>query len=435
MGTSDSEGLVDMAWSESSSVLEVSAVGHISQMLTIGERPEGEVNVVLRARMLRGRVVDAKGLPINSAKVVVGPESAVSDEEGRFTVRAAEPGTASVSRPAWVDTTFTWDGGPGEMLVEMTPFKAMAVHISGEAAATQLDTFIRMADTTKLNALMVDLKDETGLVWYSSSNKTALDIDAVVGAYDLSTVAERAGAADLYLIGRLVAFNDPIAALARPAMSVWDAATNGPLSTGNQRFLDPTDPDARAYTLDLAEEACLLGLDEVQFDYVRFPDKRPESSQFDGGSPTPELRVATINSFLQEAVDRLHPLGCAVAADVFGIITTPSDLYPDGSVGQNWEDLTALVDVISPMVYPSHYDSGFNNFDNPNDHPGPMVEKALQDGVDRISNNVIVRPWLQDFGYDESQVRAQIDVAEGLGLGWMLWNAKSVVTTSALDPG
>jgi hypothetical protein len=434
-GTTNAEGLVEMEWKDSSSVLEISAVGHIARMHTIGERPEGFVDVVLKARVLRGRVLGAQGMPIKSATVTVGPVSGVSDEEGHFNVRGAEPGPATVSRPAWLDTTFTWDGGPGEAAVEMTPFTARAVHISGEAVAADLDSFIEMAATTELNALMVDLKDESGLIWYQTKDPIAIQVGAAYGAYDLPSVAERAKEADLYLIGRLVAFNDPIAAAAKPQMAVWDTAINGPLTTGNQKFLDPTDPEARAYALDLAEEACGLGVDEVQFDYVRFPDNRPESSQFDGGSPTPDVRKTAINTFLEEAVNRLHPLGCAVAADVFGFVTLPSKQFPDGGIGQYWEDVTSLVDVISPMVYPSHYDPGTYDFDNPNDHPGPMVEYALQNGVDRLVSNVIVRPWLQDFFYDESQVRAQIDVAESFGMGWMLWNAKSEVTRSALDPG
>ncbi len=435
VGTTGDDGLVEMEWSSSESVLEVSAPGHVSQMITIDERPEGVVDVFLKARVLRGRVVDEKAIPIRSATITAGSASGMTDDEGLFHIRVVEPGTITVTRPAWLEASFEWDGGPGEVLVELEPFNARAVHITGEAVANRLDTFIDMAMTTELNALMIDLKDETGLVWYQSQNPMAAEVGAVHGVYDLEEVARRAEAAGLYLIGRLVVFQDPIVARAKPAMAVWDAATNAPLTTNNQYFLDPTDPDARAYALALAEEVCALGVDEVQFDYVRFPDKRPESSQFDGGSVTPDLRRATITSFLTEAVGLLHPMGCAVAADVFGYITAPSNDFPDGGVGQNWEEITRLVDVVSPMVYPSHYDFGFyEGIENPNDQPGEMVDRALRDGLSRLSTNVIVRPWLQDFGYTEAKVREQIDVAESLGLGWMLWNAESEVTVEVLDP-
>ena len=435
VGTADEDGLVDMEWSSSETVVEVGAAGHVSQRITIEERPEGVVDVFLKARVLRGRVVDRDGRPINSAMVEVGTASGVTDEEGHFHIRGAEPGLVAVTRPAWVETSFEWDGDPGEALIELQPFIARAVHIRGEAVATDLERFIDMAMTTELNALMIDLKDETGSVWYESRDPTAREVGAIRGAYDLEEVAQRAEDAGLYLIGRLVLFQDPIAAGAIPTMAVWDTATNAPLTANNQYFLDPTDPDSRAYALALSEEVCALGVDEVQFDYVRFPDKRPESSQFDGGSVTPDLRRATITSFLAEAVGLLHPMGCAVAADVFGYITARSNQFPDGGVGQNWEEVTQLVDVVSPMVYPSHYDFGFyDGIEDPNEEPGEMVARALGDGLSRISTNVIVRPWLQDFGYSEEKVREQIEVADSLGLGWMLWNAASEVTVGALDP-
>jgi hypothetical protein len=420
-----------MEWNRAATVLEVSAAGHVAKTVTISERPEGVFDVVLKARILRGRVVDAEGLPVESALVVAGPASGTTDAEGKISLRGAEPGPVEVSRPAWIPTGFEWDGGAGETVVEMEPFIARAVHIAGEAAEDDIDRFFHMAETTELNSLMLDLKDETGLVWYNSADPTATEVGAVRNAYDLGAIAERAEQADLYLIGRIVVFNDPTAALAKPDMAVWDTATNAPYVSRGQYFLDPTDPAARSYGLALAEEACSLGVDEIQFDYIRFPDARTESATFDGGIEL-ETRTTTIIGFLEEAVAKLHPMGCAVAADVFGFTTAPGT--DDGGIGQRWEEVTGIVDVASPMVYPSHYGPDWYGFENPNDHPGPMVDNALEDGMARLARNVVVRPWLQDFGYTPEQVREQIEIAEEYGLGWMLWNAASNVTTAALDP-
>jgi len=163
---------------------------------------------------------------------------------------------------------------------------------------------------------------------------------------------------------------------------------------------------------------------------VRFPDKRSDSATFDEGVG-PEVRQRTITGFLTEAVTVLRPLGCAVAADVFGYLTTAID---DGGIGQRWEDVAQIVDVVSPMLYPSHYDADWYGFANPNDHPAEMIDRALADGMQRLSRQVVVRPWLQDFGYNAEQVRAQIASAEDYGLGWMLWNPQSVVTVDALQP-
>ena len=399
-------------------------------MLTIAERPDGVVDVVLKSRVLRGRVVDAGGNAVAGAMVSTSSAAGVTDDEGHFNIRGAEPGPIAVNRPAWVEHTFNWDGGAGEALVEIQQFTARAVHINGEKVRDNLGLFIRMAQDTELNALMIDLKDEFGFVWYDTQNETALEIEADLNAFSLTDTVNRAHAEGLYVIGRIVVFNDPIAAVGQPSMAVWDSAANAPFNVNGQYFLDPTDPDARQYGLDIAVEACAMGVDEIQFDYVRFPVGRTESARFDQGVGA-DVRLQTISGFLTDAVGTLHPMGCAVAADVFGFLTTDKG---DGGIGQRWEDMALIVDVVSPMVYPSHYDSGWYGFDRPNEHPGAMVSFALEDGMERLPNNVVVRPWLQDFGYDASQVRAQITSAEEFGLGWMLWNAKSEVTTAALQP-
>lgn len=430
VGTSADDGIVEMEWNRSSTVLSISAPGHISRTVTIADRPDDLFEVVLKARVLRGTVVDSEGAPVPGAVVTAGPAQGSSDAEGHFNLRGAEPGVVTVDRPAWIPATFEWDGGGGEATVELEPFLARAVHINGEAVRDRFDEFLQMARNTELNAVMIDLKDETGLVWYDSSHPVAEEVGADYAAYDLETVVDKAHAEDLYVIGRLVAFQDPTAAVKKPEMAVIDSATGSPFAHNDQYFLDPTDPAARQYALELAVEACSAGIDELQFDYVRFPDRRPESVVFDGGV-TQDVRVSTINGFLSDAVEALHPLGCAVAADVFGFTTHAVD---DGAIGQNWEQVTSVVDVASPMVYPSHYGTGWYGFDNPNDHPAEMVQNALQDGMERLPRKIVVRPWLQDFGYTPDQVRAQIETAEQFGLGWMLWNARSVVTTDALGP-
>lgn len=430
VATTAEDGLAQMEWSRSGTVIGVSAPGYVPHTMTLSERPDSAVDFFLKARVLRGKVLDEQGAPVQSAIVVAGPASGTSNDEGQFTIRGAEPGTVVVSRPAWADSEFEWDGGPGEASVVLAPMTVRAVHITGPAVANDLDSFIDMARETELNGLMVDLKDEKGFVYYNSSDPMAEEVGAVNRLYDLREVVSRAHEAGLYVVGRLVIFNDPVAAVAKPEMSVWDTSTNAPFENRGQFFLDPTDPNAQAYALSLAEEACGMGLDEVQFDYVRFPDSRTDTTVFDEGS-SEDVRTEAVNSFLTEAVATLHPMGCAVGADVFGFTTNAAD---DGGIGQHWPDITQIVDVASPMVYPSHYGRDWYGFENPNDHPGPMVTNALEDGIERLSRNVVVRPWLQDFGYTPDQVRAQIDSAEQYGLGWMLWNASSNVSLDALHP-
>ena len=145
VGTSGSDGRIQMDWNRSSVVLEVSAPGHVAQMLTIAEPPDGVIDVVLKARVLRGRVIDPNGAAVDDALIMTNPTPGASDGEGNFNIRGAEAGAIVVEKPAWLPTTFTWDGGPGEVLVELEPFTARAVHISGPVVGERLEGFIALA--------------------------------------------------------------------------------------------------------------------------------------------------------------------------------------------------------------------------------------------------------------------------------------------------
>lgn len=428
LGVTGDDGRTTVAWSPGQTLFEVSATGYPLLQLAVLEEPKAPIEAVLRAHLLRGRVLDGDGLPVEGAYVTAGAGTAVSDLEGRFTVRQAAPGPVNVWRPAWDGNTVDWGGGLGEEMITIAPQVMRAVHVGGEAARDNWQFFVDMANNTEINALMLDLKDESGVVFYLSDVAMAQEVGATYDFYDLEALAADADQENIYLIGRIVAFQDPIASIRAPEIAVWDTEINGPYAAGEQYFLDPTDPAAQAYALELAVEACKAGVDEIQFDYVRFPDSRRESARFDGGV-TPEVRTATTRDFLATAVAELHPLGCAVAADIFGFLTRAVD---DGGIGQKWETMTSVLDVASPMLYPSHYDSGWYGFDDPNDHPAELIANALDDGLERLSRQTVVRPWLQDFGYTPAQVRAQIDEAEKRGLGWMLWNARSEVSVEAL---
>ena len=385
---------------------------------------------MLRASFLRGQVIDSNREPLEGAYVSTGLQTGVSDAQGWFSVRNAQPGTVQVWRPAWEGVSFEWDGKSGQETVSIVPEMLKSVHIGGEAAEASWSSFLRMVEQTELNAVMLDLKDESGAVFFDSDNAIARQVGALDVRYDLGEMVASAHQAGAYVIGRIVTFQDPIASVGMPDMAVWDTAIDAPYEANGQFFIDPTDPAAQTYALELATEACDRGVDEIQFDYVRFPDNRRESARFDGGVSA-EVRVSTVRDFLSTAVAALHPLGCAVGADIFGFITSAVD---DGGIGQQWEELTSVVDVASPMLYPSHYASGWYGYSNPAEHPGPLVAEALDDALGRLSREIVVRPWLQDFNYDVSQVRAQIDEAEARGLGWMLWNAASEVTVAGTSP-
>ncbi|GIU91984.1 MAG: GTP-binding protein [Acidimicrobiia bacterium] len=428
-GTTPAGGRVQLDW-DGRGVLTVQAEGFLTRRLMVGMPVEAPLVVELRPWRLRGVLTDPHGRPIAHARVEAAGAVGATDLEGRFDVAGASPGPVTISRPGWLASRMDWDGSPGTRTVSLVPQVVKAVHVGGEAAGDRWDEFMALVSDTELNGLMLDLKDEWGLVYYDTEVRVAEEVGAETPLYDLAALAGEAERAGVYLIGRIVTFQDPMAARAMPDMAVGDRDTGGIFEKNGQFFLDPTDPDARAYGMALAEEACRLGVDEIQFDYIRYPDGFGERAVFDGGSDE-ATRVEAVTSFLDEARRRLSPAGCAVAADVFGFTTT---VVGDGGIGQDWTRVTKVLDVVSPMVYPSHYDDGWFGLDRPVDHPGETVRRALEDGIERLETGVVVRPWLQDFGYDASQVRDQIEAAEAFGLGWMLWNPKSNVTTQALDP-
>src|SRR5690606_7059696 len=105
----------------------------------------------------------------------------------------------------------------------------------------------------------------------------------------------------------------------------------------------------------------------------------------------------------------------------------------DGGIGQRWEDITSVADVVSPMIYASHYDPGWFGLDDPGERPDVVVRRALEDALERSPGRVVVRPGRQECGCPAQRVRAQSDVAEEMGLGWLLWNAAAEGTVGALE--
>ena len=427
-GLTDVDGRLALETPEGETVIE--ADGYVPRYVS-GWHP-GDRQIVLRPIVVQGSVLTPAGEALAGVTVTLGDSEILSDASGRFEFVAATVGTIRAVTPGWSSAEVEWLGLDNRVSIEMEPMVVRALHVSGWAVGDDehWQRLLDLAAATEINSLVVDLKDESGLIFYPSTVALAEQVEAIRPVYRLEDVVEASADAELYLIGRIVTFQDPIAARAAPELAVWDTGTGAPYRKNGQYFLDPTDADARQYALDLAVESCEAGFDEIQFDYVRFPDGFGNSAVFDQGSGS-EIRPIIIRDFLAEASALLNPAGCAVAADIFGFITSTTG---DGGIGQYLEELASVVDVLSPMLYPSHYSEGWFGFDVPNDHPGPVVGRALDDGMERLDSTAVFRPWIQDFYYNAAQVRAEIEAAEARGLGWMLWNAVSRFTEGALLP-
>ncbi len=369
---------------------------------------------------ISGRVVDGEGDPVARAFVTSGELVAVTGPDGWFSMAGEAPTVMTVSKPGWTGTELAFVEGTAFYEAAIEPVTIRGLRVAAEAAQSDeaFAGLLELAETTAVNALVFDTKTEAGHVLYDTGVEEAHEIGAVSVFYDPVARLEQAHAAGLYTITRVVAFEDDVRASARP-----DERLVGP-------WLDPASESARGYVLDIAEEACELGFDEIQFDYVRYPSGRAAetSGQRD---LTQEQRLQAVSGFLSQARERLHPMGCAVAAAVFGIVTSSPD---DQGLGQRPEEVSAQVDVLSPMVYPSHYSPGWLGFDDPNEHPYDVTADAISDAMPRMHEASTLRPYLQAFWWSDEQIRRSIPAAEAAGTGWLLWNILSNFDRAAL-PG
>ncbi len=355
-------------------------------------------------------VTGPDGAGLAEATATVGSNQAVSDTSGSLAFSAIDPGTIELARFGWLPASVEWDGADTDLEIALEPRVVRALRVSSYAAADreQFDALLDLAANSTVNSLVFDTKDESSYVLYESDSEFAATVGAVNPMYDPTELLEAAKEQGLYTITRVVTFED----------SRWTKAIPEHKLAGN--WIDPTIKEAWEYPLQLAVEACEIGFDEIQFDYVRFPAGKTAAVAQARRPLTQEERVSAISDFLTEAKSRLHPLGCALSADIFAIVLSAPD---DQGIGQRPEDVSAVVDAVSPMIYPSHYSDGWLGFPQPNDHPGPVVANALDDGIPRLSAGTAMRPWLQAFYYNASQVLAGIEEAEERGVGWILWNA------------
>lgn len=433
------DGKVVSEWPRRPVTIDVSASGFHPGSMEVLDLPDTRVvQLALDPVTISGTVTDPSGRGVSWALVTLGDVTATTKSNGSFELVRVLPGSISVARTAFEPAIYEWDGSEAAVTLMLEPRIIRSIRVSGSAAGDidKWNELMQLAGDTEVNAVVIDSKAEGGRVFYDTKVETAHEIGAVEVFYRPDVLLADAKERGLYTITRIVAFQDRFFGRAFPELAVIDSSDGTPWETNNgQIWIDPTDSESWEYPLELAVEACELGYDEIQFDYVRFPTDGPvDRATYDGPSDSSGRSVA-ITGFLAEARSRLNPMGCAVAGDIFAVVLTSTG---DQGLGQQIEDLAAVVDVISPMIYPSHYSTGWFGFDCPNDHPGEVVANALDDGIPRIPGPAIIRPWIQDFtfgcgrSYGEAEVRSEIDAVEERELGWILWNVSSNFTEGAL---
>jgi hypothetical protein len=286
-----------------------------------------------------------------------------------------------------------------------------------------------------LNTIELDVKDENGEVGFvTSAVPLAREVGAARPYYRPRKAAQMIHAKGVYLIGRVVVFEDPRLSAGRPELAVKNPDGSIWRNHAGLGWTNPYDKRVWDYNVSLAEVAARAGFDEIQFDYVRFPtDGDVESIVYPNKTSTPPGWV--IAEFVHYAAKRLKPLGVRISTDVFGLAATR-----DLGIGQIPRRISKYVDAVYPMVYPSHYGPGEYGLEDPNGSPGPTVEWSLSDFRRELkASKAELIPWLQDFSYGRTyrlaDVKAQIDAARLMGArGYLLWNPLGIYTPGALAP-
>ena len=312
--------------------------------------------------------------------------------------------------------------------------KTKGLYFTGNRAGDR--DFPSMLDLMKnagLNTIVFDIKDITGIVHIRSK------VD-IVNRYKLN----RRGAIDnlpkllrecrkrgIYTIARVSLFSDHLLYDTMPSLRIKSKFTGREWNSGSrEKWCDPTNRIVQDYNIALAAEAAASGVDEIQFDYIRFPttgDMADADYAYDFGKMD---RTEAIVHFLKRAGEALTPYNVFISIDIFGVVAWGKEIDIK-KTGQRVEMLAKYCDVISPMLYPSHFNDNFDCIAKPGDNPYHFILSGCQKVKELGSDNAFVRPWLQALlwgvtRYNADYIAKQIKAADDSGAhGYLFWNASN----------
>lgn len=397
------------------------------------------------ANSIDTHIVDASThAPIPDATVTINGSVLPVDAGGHYVI-PANAQAIMARAPGYKAATFPiGDASKNSGNLALTPFTVKALYLSeyGIASAPIRDPARNIIQHGGANALVINIKSDHGMLVYPSDIALAKTIGArkLTTIHSLRDLANSGHSQGIYMIARIVTFKDDPLATGRPDLAIHLA--NGALFKDREHlgWADPTQPEVRAYNIAIGVEAAKAGFDEVQYDYVRFPDAAAKM-KFHG--PTDEAgRVATIAGFLRDAHTALAPYNVYQSADIFGYVSWNTN---DTGIGQQLDQIIAIVDYACPMLYPSGFKFGIPG------HPKPMantediyatIKLTLDKSEQRThANPKKFRPWLQAFRdyafgglvYGPVQVAAQTRAAaDAHADGWQLWNPHNRYTDIGL---
>ena len=325
------------------------------------------------------------------------------------------------------------------------PDAVRGIYVTGHSAGgARFERLLKLLNTTDLNAMVIDIKDDYGNLTYKPSEDSKFFGSEIGKPYikDPRQMLETLEAEKVYPIARIVVFKDSVLAEQKPELSFMDGNEVWKNGRG-EAFVNPFMKEVWDHNIDIAIEAAKMGFQEIQFDYVRFPEgfeKRHDTLNYsmdeytDSDLDPVQRRVEAVTDFVAYAKEQLKPYDVDVSVDIFGYSAT---LPEAPGIGQNFSKISENVDVISSMIYPSHWTSYFG-IAKPDLEPYKLVAeyaKVENAKLGELENPPVSRPWLQDFSapwlgsgnflrYGKNEVEAQIKALKDNGIDeYLLWNA------------
>jgi hypothetical protein len=422
--------------------ISVTADGHDPGEATVPD--EGDLAIELRPNVVSGTVTNADGDPVAGVRVFVDGEERLveTDEDGEYALpEVPEGATVLFKMPGYrLGELTVADGATIDVTLE--PFEARALYAPAAVfeAPGRLDEMLALIDRTEVNAMVIDVKETDGRLYYATDLETAAEVGAIreTPVFDLAELLPRLKERGIYTIARMVSMKDNTSAAARPELAVRNSATGEPWRDNiGGAWLDPSAPGVAEYLASIARDLADKGFDEVQLDYIRFFSDGPYDVADTNLPNTQSFRLPAIQRVLRVVSEELATTRAFLAADVFPI----SFIVPDDQgIGQRPEVIMPYVDYFSPMVYPSHYGPGVFGHPVPNTEPYDVIDRTLKImNEQKAGLPVVIRPWIQDFGYGPfppyraDQVLTEMAAArDNDALGWMIWNARATFTEAAL---
>ena len=344
--------------------------------------------------------------------------------------------------------TPAWDH---EYLVGWTDTREK-VNVKGAYVGLNLNTsknvekWLEMAKKTELNAIVIDVKADTGKVTYQMDNTKIQELGICISQYsDMKGLLKTLKENGIYTIARVVCFKDDVIDDIHPEYMLYNKDGSMYVDGDGYKWMNPYNRDTWEYIVDISEQAALDGFDEICFDYIRFSTSRLISKKLDSGADdynfeyrvelgydSDELNTRQIiTAFTKYACNRLKPLGVYVSASVYGMAIRNGE--DSARIGQDYVEMSRYLDYICPMVYPDHYANGFAGFDKPKNYPYGLVYNEMKKSVQTLSvlplqqdTYAECRPWLAGFGYEASQIREEIQATYDNGYtSWFLWNSSA----------